>query len=77
MSYLNQTAEQSNIPYTLSIETDAGSYQHGFHLGTEWSLAKQIAQEAFEKWVPKIGTHIKTVALKREGKMWVYSGRWE
>lgn len=62
--------------YVLSIETDAGTYQHGFHLGTEPATAQQIAEEAFESWTPKIGTTIRSVAVKKDGKLWTYDGEW-
>jgi len=65
-------------PYILSIETDAGTYQHGFHLGTEPMPAQQIAEEAFHCWAPRQGTQIKTVALKQNGKLCgVYNGEWD
>lgn len=28
--------------YVLSIETDAGTYQHGFHLGTDSEIARPL-----------------------------------
>lgn len=68
--------EDKTEPYTLSIETDAGTYQHGFHLGTDPAVAQQIAEEALQSWTPKQGTVIKTVAIKRGNKLWVYDGEW-
>lgn len=62
--------------YVLSIETDAGTYQHGFHLGTIHEIAQGIAEHAFKSWTPKQGKVIKTVAIKRAGKLWVYDGTW-
>lgn len=64
-------------PFTLSIETTAGqSYQHGFHLGTDERLARQIAEERFHARI-KHGYPTVTVALMREGKMVdCYGGRW-
>lgn len=63
--------------FTLSIETDAGTYQHGCHLGTIERVARECAEEIFAKRIPKIGTRIVTVALIREGKMFdCFDGRW-
>lgn len=62
-------------PYTLQIETDAGSYQHGFHLGTEERTARLIAMETFKR-APKQGTVIKTVSLMLMGRVWdVFDGK--
>lgn len=64
-------------PYVLSIETDAGTYQHGFHLGTESATAEQLAEEAFHCWTPKQGTKILSVALMQNGKLVAcYNGTW-
>ena len=55
--------------YTLSIETAPGqSKQHGFHLGTDEVLARQIAEGIFKCRVEN-GYPVVTVALKREGKL--------
>lgn len=49
---------------TLSIEPQEGpSFQHGFHLGTDFTVAKVIAEEVFTQH------DAKTVALKRAGKI--------
>ena len=62
---------------TLSIETDDGTYQHGFHLGTDRKVARSIAQDAFHTWKPRQGTLIKSVALKQSNKQTVYyDGTW-
>ena len=54
---------------TLSIETEAGkSFQHGFHLGTQLPLAKQIAEEKFHARA-KHGLPVYTVALIQGRKM--------
>lgn len=63
--------------YTLSIETDAGVYQYGCHLGTDLRVARECAEEIFAHRIPKIGTHIRTVALLRRGeKPRYYDGEW-
>lgn len=62
--------------FTLSIETDEGTYVHGFHLGTIVRVAKQVAEDIWAKRIPKQGTCIKTVALMREGKSYVFDGEW-
>jgi hypothetical protein len=65
------------MPFTLSIETDAGTYQHGYHLGTQEPLARAIAENIFAKYRPRQGSRIVTVALKWEHKMFdVYDGEW-
>ena len=47
---------------TLSIEPREGpTVQHGFHLGTDLSVAKPIAQEVFHQH------DAKTVAIMRAG----------
>lgn len=67
----------NNEPYVLSVETDAGTYQHGFHLGTDMTVAKQFAEQFLRTAEPKIGTYVKTVALKQGGKVQhVYDGEW-
>lgn len=51
------------MPYVLSIEYPDGSVkQHGFHLGTDLRLAKQIAEERFD------AAKAKSVALIRNGE---------
>ncbi len=62
---------------TLSIETAPGHcVQHGFHLGTDERLARQIAEEKFNARrnhnIPVV-----TVAILRAGRMidW-YDGKW-
>jgi hypothetical protein len=50
-------------PYILSIEYPGGEVkQHGFHLGTDERLAKQIAEERFD------ATRAISVALYRKGE---------
>lgn len=65
-----------NTTFVLSIETDAGTYDHGFHLGTDVRVAQSIAEEAYSRWTPKVGSYIKTVALKRNGQVFVFDGEW-
>jgi hypothetical protein len=64
-------------PFILSIETTSGQSQmHGFHLGTDERLARQIAEEKFHARVA-YGLPVVTVALFRNGKMVdCYGGRW-
>jgi hypothetical protein len=63
--------------FTLSIEETAGnSFLHGFHLGTDERLARQIAEEVFNARV-KYGQPIVTVALIRDRKLVdVFDGTW-
>ena len=56
--------------FTLSVETDAGTYTHGFHLGTIEADAVWYAEDFIKhRKRLKIGTRIITVALIRDGKM--------
>lgn len=73
-------------PYTLSIEPiDGKTFLHGFHLGTDLRLAKQIAEEKFrarnsspvEKDLDGRTMKTRTVALKQGGKLVdVFDGEW-
>ena len=67
----------TDSPFTLSIEdTEGHSFQHGFHLGTDEKLARQIAEEKYHARV-KHGLPVITVALMRQGKMVdCYGGYW-
>jgi hypothetical protein len=67
----------TNQPFTLSIETTAGqSFQHGFHLGTDERLARQIAEEKFHARANN-SLPVVTVALMRNGKVVdCYGGYW-
>lgn len=59
----------TTTPFCLSIETAAGeSHQHGFHLGTDLALARQIAVEKYNARVA-FGLPVVTVALMRDRKM--------
>lgn len=64
-------------PFCLSIEVAAGqAVQHGFHLGTDERLARQIAEEKFHARV-KHGLPVVTVALMRDRKVVdVFDGKW-
>jgi len=64
--------------FTLSIEDTYGhSFQHGFHLGTDKALARQIAEERFHARI-KHGLPVVTVALIRERKLVdCFDGEWE
>jgi len=64
-------------PFCLSIEDVAGhSFQHGFHLGTDEQLARQIAEEKFHARI-KHGLPTVTVALMQRGKLvGCYDGSW-
>lgn len=67
-----------NQPFTLSIERtlDGQVRQHGFHLGTDERLARQIAEEKFHA-LNAAGMFTRTVALMRAGKMVdCYGGQW-
>lgn len=61
--------------FTASVETDAGTYRHGYHLGTQEDLARNIIEE-IARGAPRMGTRIVTVALMKDGKIEdVYDGR--
>ena len=70
-------SKKSDPTITLSIEPMEGkSYQHGYHLGTQLELAKQIAVDRFNV-LNKSGNPTRTVALIRGGKIVdCYDGRW-
>jgi hypothetical protein len=64
-------------PFTLSIEPREGEppIQHGFHLGTDPELARNIAKEIFHSRV-RARLPVLTVALMREGRLFdCYDGR--
>jgi len=67
----------ATTPFVLSIEDVPGhSYMHGFHLGTDERVARQIAEGIYHGRV-KYGLPVVTVALMRSGKMIdCYGGRW-
>lgn len=64
------------MTYVLSIETDAGTYVHGYNLGTDLPIARQLAEEIYQKRVPRIGTRIVTVAIVSDDVFEVYDGSW-
>ncbi len=70
-------ADFSTPTFCLSIEpVDGATFQHGFHLGTDLKLAKQIAEEKFNAR-NKHGMPTRTVALILSGKIVdVFDGRW-
>lgn len=56
-------------PFTMSIETEPGkSHQHGFHLGTDERLARQLVVERYHGRVAA-GMPTVTIALMRDGRM--------
>lgn len=63
--------------FTLSIEDVAGhSFQHGYHLGTDEQIARQIAVEKFHARIEH-KLPVVTVALLRGNKMVdCYDGVW-
>jgi hypothetical protein len=67
---------QNQAAFALSIEPVHGAtYQHGFHLGTIESMARQIAVERFNNLSTNVSP-IRTVALLRGGDVLdVYDGR--
>jgi hypothetical protein len=64
--------------FTLSIEpTGKPAYQHGFHLGTEETLARKIAEEIFTGR-NAVGQFTCTVALLRDRRIVdIYDGTWQ
>jgi len=57
-------------PFILSIEPVNGeTFRHGFHLGTDLRLAKQIAVEKFNARNKIAGLETRTVALIRDGEI--------
>lgn len=64
---MTTTTEKSTI--TMTLETDAGTYQHPWHLGTEEGIARFIAEEYMTNRTPKRGRVIATIALHRNGSI--------
>jgi hypothetical protein len=57
------------MPFTLSIEETAGKCrQHGFHLGTDEKLARQIVMEKLAAYRTN-ALPVVTMALMRKGKI--------
>lgn len=57
------------MPYVASIETDAGTYQHGFHLGSDEVVARITCVDFAAHLTPKVGTYIVTVGLMLDGRL--------
>ena len=59
---------------TMSIEPiDGPAYQHGFHLGTIESIARQIVEETFAA-----RRDVRTIALIRDRRILdVFDGTWD
>ncbi len=51
----------------MHVETDAGTYVHGFHLGTQEAVARPIAEQFFNHRDPKLGTKVLSVTLVADG----------
>lgn len=68
------THTHNNMQINLFIHTDQGSYQHGFHLGTELPLAKQIAEDVYQRAEPKIGNYIRAVRLTQNNRLHSFDG---
>ena len=67
----------SKQPFILSIETIAGkAFVHGYHLGTDEKLARQIAEERFHSRIAN-NLPVVTVAIMRNYKMVdCFDGHW-
>jgi hypothetical protein len=63
---------------TLSIEPTGGkAFQHGFHLGTDETLARKLAAQEFAERNAS-GRHTCTVALIRDRRIiGIYDGSWD
>lgn len=62
--------------FTLTINTVAVSYQHGFHLGTHEGVARFLAQDIYYRR-SRDGDPIVSVDLKREGELVdTFNGEW-
>jgi len=60
----------------VSIETDAGTYQHPFEFTIE-GAARQFAEDLWEIACPRIGKYIVTIAvMSSEAVLDVYDGQW-
>lgn len=56
-------------PFVMSIEENEGhSKLHGFHLGTDERLARELVQDRFAGR-SKAGQHTVSIALMRGGKI--------
>lgn len=64
------------MTYALNIKTDVGTYMHGYHLGTDLEIARQIAEQVYFKRIPKVGTRITSVAIVGDGEVAMFDGKW-
>lgn len=55
--------------FALVVQTDDGSYQHGYHLGTDEWVARDLAEEICVLRRPRIGTHTVRVELLEGGRL--------
>ena len=63
--------------FSLLVETDAGPYQHPYHLGTVESTARRIAEEVFRSHYPRKGQFVLSVALMHDGQLYdAFDGEW-
>ncbi len=65
--------------FTASIETNKGTYQHHYHLGTIEQVARDVAETLIKaEWHPKLGNIVvRTVGLLLDGKLVdVWDGEW-
>lgn len=64
--------------FEASIETDAGTYRTGFHLGTDEAFARKEVESIFHHRRPLKGTRIITVGLLFGGELKeVFDGEWD
>lgn len=69
-------------PIVLSICTDAVEpfhiYKHGYHLGTDLDVARNVSAEFFRTLFPKVGSKIVSMALFVDDEMVdYYDGLWD
>lgn len=60
-------------PFIASIETSAGTFQYGFHLGTDPRVARQEAERLFKNPPShrmQTGSYVISVALMMNRKMY-------
>lgn len=65
-------------PFCASIETTEGvSHQHGFHLGTDEHLARELCESLFRERITS-NRPVRTIGLMRDGKLvdCFYGDRW-
>lgn len=71
----------TNNPFILSIETNKGTFQWSFHLGTDPRIAREMAEERFHNPPEHLkgmgATCVVTVALMLDGRIFdIYDGEW-